>query len=118
LPVRERTSQSGENPVAYGDPAAERTYSAWLDHLAQRTDVDGSRVGVWGGSFGTYWAARLAHVEAKRIRGAVFHGGNVHYGFQEKWLVPAFTTGGATETTVRSVRQTAVHVTVRGLTFE
>jgi hypothetical protein len=26
----------------------------------------------------------------------VFHGGNVHYGFQEKWLVPAFTTGGAT----------------------
>jgi esterase FrsA len=26
----------------------------------------------------------------------VFHGGNVHYGFQEQWLVPAFTTGGAT----------------------
>ena len=87
---------SGENPVLYGDAAAERTYSAWLDHLAQRTDVDGSRVGVWGGSFGAYWAARLAFVEAKRIKGAVFHGGNVHYGFQEKWLLPAFTTGGAT----------------------
>jgi esterase FrsA len=43
-----------------------------------------------------HWAARLAFVEAKRIKGAVFHGGNVHYGFQEKWLVPAFTTGGAT----------------------
>ena len=51
---------------------------------------------MWGGSFGAYWAARLAFVEAKRIKGAVFHGGNVHYGFQEKWLVPAFTTGGAT----------------------
>ena len=38
-----------------------------------------------------FWAE-----EAKRIKGAVFHGGNVHYGFQEKWLVPAFTTGGAT----------------------
>jgi esterase FrsA len=87
---------SGENPVPYGDPAAERSYAAWLDHLAQRSDVDGSRVAVWGGSFGAYWAARLAHVEAKRIKGAVFHGGNVHYGFQEKWLVPAFTTGGAT----------------------
>ena len=23
---------TGENPVRYGDPAAERTYSAWLDH--------------------------------------------------------------------------------------
>ena len=87
---------SGECPVLYRDPAAERSYSAWLDHLAQRGDVDGRRVAVWGGSFGAYWAARLAYVEAKRIRGAVFHGGNVHYGFQEKWLVPAFTTGGAT----------------------
>jgi esterase FrsA len=87
---------SGEHPVLYGDAAAERSYSVWLDHLAQRADVDGSRVAVWGGSFGAYWAARLAHVEAKRIKGAVFHGGNVHYGFQEKWLVPAFTTGGAT----------------------
>ena len=87
---------TGENPVRYGDPAAERSYTAWLDHLAQRTDVDGSRVAVWGGSFGAYWAARLAHTHATRIKGAVFHGGNVHYGFQEKWLVPAFTTGGAT----------------------
>src|SRR5262249_35562489 len=87
---------TGENPVLYGDPAAERTYAAWIDHLGQRADVDGSRTGVWGGSFGAYWAARLAFVEAKRLKGAVFHGGNVHYGFQEKWLVPAFTTGGAT----------------------
>jgi esterase FrsA len=87
---------TGESPVLYGDPAAERTYSAWIDHLAQRGDVDGSRIGVWGGSFGGYWAARLAFAEAKRLKGAVFHGGNAHYGFQEKWLVPAFTTGGAT----------------------
>jgi dienelactone hydrolase len=87
---------SGENPVLYGDPAAERTYFAWLDYLPTRHDVDGKRVAVWGGSFGAYWAARLAHTAADRIKGAVFHGGNVHYGFQEKWLVPAFTTGGAT----------------------
>jgi len=87
---------TGENPVLYGDAAAERTYSAWIDHLAQRADIDGSRIGVWGGSFGGYWAARLAYAEAKRIKAAVFHGGNAHYGFQEKWLVPAFTTGGAT----------------------
>src|SRR5499427_430417 len=87
---------TGENPVLYADPAAERTYAAWIDHLALRSDIDGSRIGVWGGSFGAYWAARLAFVEAKRLKAAVFHGGNVHYGFQEKWLVPAFTTGGAT----------------------
>jgi esterase FrsA len=87
---------TGESPVVYGDPAAERSYSTWLDHLAARSDIDGGRIAVWGGSFGAYWAARLAFVEAKRLKGAVFHGGNVHHGLQEKWLVPAFTTGGAT----------------------
>jgi esterase FrsA len=87
---------SGENPVLYRDPLAERTYTAWLDYLPQRSEIDGSRVAVWGGSFGAYWAARLAHVVPDRIRGAVFHGGNIHYGFQKEWLIPAFTTGGAT----------------------
>lgn len=87
---------SGENPVRYSDPAAEATYFAWLDHLPQRSEVDGTRVAVWGGSFGAYWAARLAFTAAARLQGAVFHGGSVHYGFQKDWLIPAFTTGGAT----------------------
>ena len=87
---------TGESPVRYQDPKAESTYTAWLDHLAGRKDVDGSRVAVWGGSFGAYWAARLAYTHASRIKGAVFHGGNIHHGFQREWLVPAFTTGGAT----------------------
>jgi esterase FrsA len=87
---------SGENPVLYGDPAAEQTYLSWLDYLTGRSDLDGQRVAVWGGSFGAYWAARLAFTAADRIKGAVFHGGNVHYGLQREWLIPAFTTGGAT----------------------
>jgi len=87
---------SGENPVLYGDPSAERTYLTWLGYLSSRSDVDGRRVAVWGGSFGAYWAARLAFTAPERIKGAVFHGGNVHYGFQREWLIPAFTTGGAT----------------------
>jgi esterase FrsA len=87
---------AGENPVLYTDPLAERTYFTWLDYLPTRSDINGNRVGVWGGSFGAYWAARLAFTAADRIKGAVFHGGNLHYGFQREWLVPAFTTGGAT----------------------
>jgi esterase FrsA len=87
---------TGESPVLYSDPNAERTYSVWIDHLTQRNDIDGRRIAVWGGSFGAYWAARLAFVEAKRLKGAVFHGGNVHYGFQKEWLVPAFTKGAST----------------------
>jgi esterase FrsA len=87
---------SGEHPLLYCDPAARASYSTWLDHLQSRSDIDGSRIAVWGGSFGAYWAARLAYEEAGRIKGAVFHGGNVHFGFQRDWLIPAFTTGGAT----------------------
>jgi hypothetical protein len=49
---------SGENPVLYSHPEAERTYLTWLDYLPQRIDIDGKRVAVWGGSFGAYWAAR------------------------------------------------------------
>jgi dienelactone hydrolase len=87
---------TGECPVLYSDPGAERTYSAWIDYAAQRKDVDGKRIGIWGGSFGAYWAARLAFTEARRLRAAVFHGGNVHYGFQEEWLTRAFTKGAST----------------------
>ncbi len=86
---------TGESPVRYTDPDAERGYRAFIDHLAQRNDLDGGRIGVWGGSFGAYWAARLAFVEEKRLKAAVFQGGSVHYGFQEKWLRPAFATGAS-----------------------
>jgi len=87
---------TGENPVGYMEPDAERTFAAAIDHLAARDDVDGSRIGVWGGSFGGYWATKLAHIESRRIRAAVTQGGNVHYGFQRDWLEPALTRTAAT----------------------
>ncbi len=82
---------AGDNPLRYLDAGAERTFSAAIDHLQQRSDVDGARIGVWGGSFGGYWAAKLAHVEVARIKAAVTQGGNVHHGFQRAWLEPALT---------------------------
>jgi esterase FrsA len=82
---------TGESPVLFSDPHAERTFVAAMDYLATRTDVDGTRIAVWGRSFGAYWAAKLAYVEPSRLKGAVFHGGNTHFGFQEEWLRPALT---------------------------
>lgn len=87
---------TGENPLRYGEPGAERTFSAAITYLATRNDIDGQRIGVWGGSFGGYWAAKLAFVEAKRIRAAVNHGGGIHYGFQETWLRTALTKTAST----------------------
>jgi esterase FrsA len=82
---------TGENPVKYTDPAADRAFAAFIDYLLTRKDIDATRLGVWGGSYGAYWAAKLAHTEAKRLKAAVFHGGNAHYGFQPEWMRPALT---------------------------
>jgi pimeloyl-ACP methyl ester carboxylesterase len=82
---------AGENPCLGGDLKAERTFSAAMDYLETRKDIDGKRIACMGGSFGGYWAAKLAHVEAKRLRGAVNWGAGVHRTFQQEWLRPALT---------------------------
>jgi len=82
---------AGENPCLGQEPRAERTFSAAIDYLETRKDVDGKRIAVMGGSFGGYWAAKVAHTEAKRLRGAVNWGAGVHRTFQEEWLRPALT---------------------------
>jgi esterase FrsA len=86
---------TGESPVKYTDPRADRVFSTFIDYLLTRDDVDATRLGVWGGSYGAYWAAKLAHTEAKRLKGAVFQGGNVHHGFQPQWMKPALTERAA-----------------------
>ena len=82
---------TGECPVLAG-PTAERVFSAALDYLLARPEVDPVRIAVQGGSFGAYWAAKLGIVERARLRAAVFWGGPVHYGFQPKWLRKALKT--------------------------
>lgn len=86
---------TGENPLLSSDPKAERTFSAAIDHLQGRSDIDGTRIGVLGGSFGGYWATKLAFVEADRVKAAVNWGGGVHYGFQVEWLRKALTKGAS-----------------------
>jgi esterase FrsA len=82
---------AGENPCRGQEPRAERTFSAAIDYLETRNDIDGKRIAVMGGSFGGYWATKVAYVEAKRLRGAVNWGAGCHRTFQEEWLRPALT---------------------------
>ena len=80
---------TGQAPVA-ALPGSERMYSAMIDYLLTRNDVDGNRIVVGGASFGSYWATRVAFREPTRLRGAVFHSGPVHDYFQREWIEKSF----------------------------
>lgn len=75
----------GECPIK-GSTTAETLFSAMIDYLEKRSEIDPRRIAILGRSFGGYWAAKMAFVEAKRLRAAVVWGGGVHYFFQEEWL--------------------------------
>jgi esterase FrsA len=74
----------GESPVlAVGD--AERQWTPIFDWLATRDDLDGARCAAVGGSFGGYWAMKLAYTHRDRLRCAVNWGGGVHITFTPEW---------------------------------
>jgi pimeloyl-ACP methyl ester carboxylesterase len=64
------------------DETADLMYSRVLDYLATRPEIDNTRIVVHGQSFGAYWAAKLAHTEAKRLAGAVTQSPPIHRTFQ------------------------------------
>lgn len=75
---------TGESPILAG-PEGDHVFSAVLDYLETRPDLDASRIAVIGISFGGYWATKLAYTDRRRIRAAVNWGGPVHFFFQREW---------------------------------
>lgn len=84
---------TGESPHAPAAADSDRIFSAALDYLAGRPDVDAGSVVVQGRSWSGYWAAKLAFAEGERLRGAVVHGGPIHHYFQRAWLAASLATG-------------------------
>jgi esterase FrsA len=68
------------------DETADQMYSRVLDYLATRPEIDKNRILVHGQSFGAYWAAKLAHTEAKRLAGAVAQSPPIHRTFQQDFF--------------------------------
>jgi esterase FrsA len=83
---------TGQSSFRIAAPGAEREFSAVLDFVAKRPDLDAGRVVVYGGSWGGHWAARLAVTERARIRGVVAQGAPVHEYFQPEWQKNAIGT--------------------------
>lgn len=74
----------GESPVLAGKDA-ERQWTPIFDWLAGRDDLDADRCAAVGGSFGGYWAMKLAYTHRERLRCAVNWGGGVHITFTPEW---------------------------------
>jgi len=83
---------TGQSSFRIAAPGAEREFSAVLDYIAKRPDLDAKRVVVYGGSWGGHWAARLAFTERARLRGAVLQGAPIHAYFQPEWQRKAIGT--------------------------
>jgi pimeloyl-ACP methyl ester carboxylesterase len=84
---------TGESPIAPATPDSDRVFSAALDDLGTRSDVDAARIVVQGRSWSGYWAAKLAVTERDRLAGAIMHGGPIHHYFQPDWIVRSLETG-------------------------
>jgi esterase FrsA len=74
----------GESPVLAGVDA-ERQWTPIFDWLAQREDLDAERCAAIGGSFGGYWAMKLAYTHGEYLSCAVNWGGGVHVTFTPEW---------------------------------
>ena len=75
---------TGQSPVLI-DVGSERIFSAALDYLATRDDVDADRIAIQGRSWSGYWAAVVAYLEHDRLRGAAIHGVGIHGYYQPEW---------------------------------
>jgi hypothetical protein len=75
-------------PLA-GSEDGERLWDAVFDFIAGRSDLDADRVGIVGGSTGGYWATKVAHTHAHRVKAAVNQAGPAHFAFQKDWIVKA-----------------------------
>jgi dienelactone hydrolase len=61
---------TGQAPIKVS-PTADRMFSAVLDYLATRPEIDSHRIIAHGVSFGGYWATKLALTEHGRLLGVV-----------------------------------------------
>ncbi len=77
---------TGQAPIKASE-TAERMFSKVIDYLQTRPEVDKSRIGVDGQSFGAYWGTKLAIVERARLKVVVAQSPPVDATFQKDFVL-------------------------------
>jgi hypothetical protein len=76
---------TGQSPIKASENA-EREFSKVIDYLQTRPEVDKSRIGVDGQSFGAYWATKLAILERTRLKAVVAQSPPVDASFDKDFV--------------------------------
>lgn len=77
---------TGQAPIKASE-TAERMFSKVIDYLQTRTEVDKTRIGVDGQSFGAYWATKLSIVEHTRLKAVVAQSPPVDATFEKNFVL-------------------------------
>jgi esterase FrsA len=77
---------TGQAPIKASE-TAERMFSRVIDYLQTRPEVDKTRIGVDGQSFGAYWATKLAILEHARLKAVVAQSPPAHATFQKDFVL-------------------------------
>jgi esterase FrsA len=77
---------TGQAPIKASE-TAERMFSKVIDYLETRPEVDKSRIGVDGQSFGAYWATKLSIVEHARLKAVVAQSPPVDATFEKNFVL-------------------------------
>jgi esterase FrsA len=77
---------TGQAPIKASE-TSERMFSRVLDYLQTRPEVDKTRIGVDGQSFGAYWATKLAILDHVRLRAVVAQSPPAHATFQKDFVL-------------------------------
>src|SRR6202521_5300942 len=77
---------TGQAPIKASE-TSERMFSRVIDYLQTRPEVDKTRIGVDGQSFGAYWATKLSIVEHARLKAVVAQSPPVDATFEKNFVL-------------------------------
>jgi esterase FrsA len=77
---------TGQAPIKAGE-TSERMFVRVIDYLQTRPEIDKTRIGVDGQSFGAYWATKLAIIDHARVRAVVAQSPPAHATFQKDFVL-------------------------------
>jgi len=77
---------TGQSPIK-ASPTADRMLSSVIDYLGTRPEVDKSRIGMHGVSWGAYWGTKMAILEKARLKGVSVQSPPTDLFFQKEFVL-------------------------------